>query len=94
MSGSDSQNASVRSYGGSVEVGSFTVSSHDSAIHDIETYLGEPEGPSRPVDPTPSAHPTDITADVQSRPVTEPLVMETWTSGRGKPPLAALRNRV
>lgn len=93
MRGSDSQSASVQSYGGSVEVDSFTASSYDSIIHDIETYSGEPKEPSRPVDRTPSVHPADNTAGAESRPVTEPLVMETGTSGRGKPPLAAFMDR-
>lgn len=92
MIDSNSQNASAWSYGDSVEVGSFTVLSYDSVIHDVETYSDEPVEPSQPADHTSNDQPDNDIVEAESRPVTEQLVTEVGTSGRGKPPRAALVN--
>nr|GMC57329.1 hypothetical protein Iba_chr02aCG4830 [Ipomoea batatas] len=42
MSDSDSQNASGWDYDSSVKIGSFSVSSYNSVIHEVETFSGEP----------------------------------------------------
>nr|GLL41797.1 hypothetical protein Itr_chr12CG13640 [Ipomoea trifida] len=85
MSDSDSQSLSARDYDDSVEIGSFLVSSYDSIIHAVKTYLDGPVELSR----SPVANPEDCLVfpigEAKTRPVIVTLVTEdVGTSGQGK----------